>query len=146
MILYLDTSVLVKLYVEEVGSSDVRTWVEEADLVSTCRVALPEVLSAFSRRLNRRELPRAGFEEIVRAVKADWPQYLRLDFDEIIAAELVVKHSLRGFDAVHLSAALLLSQGPDAIEFSFSSADRALNKAARSEGFVVLDAASPTRS
>jgi predicted nucleic acid-binding protein len=41
VILYLDTSSLVKLYVEEMHSDKVREWLEEAELVATCRVAYP---------------------------------------------------------------------------------------------------------
>lgn len=45
MILYLDTSSLVKLYVEEEYSDMVKEWVREAETVSTCRVAYPEAVS-----------------------------------------------------------------------------------------------------
>ena len=41
MTLYLDTSSLVKLYVEEVGSQDVRDLVTEAAVVTTLVVAYP---------------------------------------------------------------------------------------------------------
>ena len=37
MILYLDTSSLVKLYVEEKYSDDVRQWVEEAEIIEIIR-------------------------------------------------------------------------------------------------------------
>lgn len=42
MILYLDTSSLVKLYVVEPGSEDVQRLVERAELVSTSIVACAE--------------------------------------------------------------------------------------------------------
>ena len=42
MILYLDTSSLVKLYVQEAGSEDVQELVEKARLVVTSQVAYPE--------------------------------------------------------------------------------------------------------
>ena len=54
MILYLDTSSLVKLYVEEVHAVTVKGWVEDAELVATCRVAHLETISAFHRRFPRR--------------------------------------------------------------------------------------------
>jgi len=50
MILYLDTSSIVKLYVEEDHSRSVREWLEDADVVATCRVAFPEAFSAMNRR------------------------------------------------------------------------------------------------
>ena len=42
MILYLDTSALVKLYIEEPGSERVREALNEAPIVSTSRVAYVE--------------------------------------------------------------------------------------------------------
>ena len=56
MILYLDTSSLAKLYLEEDYSDLVRDWVEEAEAVATSRIAYPEALSAFVRRWNRGDL------------------------------------------------------------------------------------------
>ena len=47
MILYLDTSSLVKLYVEEVHADRVKEWVDEAEMVGTCRVAFPETYFRF---------------------------------------------------------------------------------------------------
>ena len=46
MTLYLDTSSLVKLYVEEIGSDDVRELVAESAVVSTSIVAYPETRAA----------------------------------------------------------------------------------------------------
>lgn len=37
MILYLDTSALVKLYVQEIGSADVKDWLQDADAAATSR-------------------------------------------------------------------------------------------------------------
>lgn len=46
MIAYLDTSSLVKLYLDEEHSELVREWSEAAEAVATSRVALPEAISA----------------------------------------------------------------------------------------------------
>jgi predicted nucleic acid-binding protein len=44
LILYLDTSSLVKLYIQEAYSHTVREWVEEAEIIAACRVAFPETI------------------------------------------------------------------------------------------------------
>jgi predicted nucleic acid-binding protein len=49
LILYLDTSSLIKLYVEESGSRDVEGLVAEASLVCTSVVTYPEARSALAR-------------------------------------------------------------------------------------------------
>ncbi|MEK7870800.1 MAG: type II toxin-antitoxin system VapC family toxin, partial [Nitrospirota bacterium] len=51
LILYLDTSSIVKLYIEEAGSDAVRRWAGEAEVLATCRIAYPELISALNRRL-----------------------------------------------------------------------------------------------
>ena len=56
MILYLDTSALVKLYVVEPHSNKVRKWAEEAEIVATCRIAYPEALSAMNRRFRQKDM------------------------------------------------------------------------------------------
>lgn len=140
MILYLDTSSLVKLYVEEDHSSDVREWCDEAMLLATSRVAYPEFLSALTRRHNAGDLRGRAFEMLVGKFTSEWGKFVSLDFDEIRAGELVAKHGIRGFDAVHLSSALTLTTDNQDVEIAFSSFDKKLNAAAAAEGFPVRSA------
>ena len=138
MILYLDTSSLVKLYVDEDCSDIVREWVEEAEAVATSRVTYPETLSAFVRRWNRGDL---GDEEMSLARESfagDWPDFVLLPVNERKAGGLVIEHLLRGFDAVHLAAAKDLAERFPSEEVVFSSFDAALQRAARSEGLSTL--------
>jgi predicted nucleic acid-binding protein len=137
MILYCDTSSLVKLYVEEEGSAAVGVWVGKADMVATCRVALPEMISALTRRFNSRDLDQDSYRRLQAAIRADWQHLVALDFDEQLAADLAERHALRGFDAVHLSAALCLATR-DHLTLAFSSFDDRLNQAARAEGLAVM--------
>ena len=141
MILYLDTSSLVKLYVEEANSEKVREWVEEAELVATCRVAYPETLSALTRRFRSGDLAKNDYDELLKSFSDDWGNYVALDFDELEAGSLVKRYGLRGFDAVHLSAArLFINRITESSYFAFSSFDTALNKAATDEGLTVFTA------
>jgi len=137
LILYLDTSSLVKLYVEEVHAVTVREWVEEAELVATCRVALPETISAFHRRFRSGDFSKPDYENLIAGFTEDWRKYIVLDFDEWEAGLLVGKYGLRVFDAVHLSSAKMMRQDGD-LDIFFSSFDEKLNKAASAEGFEML--------
>ncbi len=141
MILYLDTSSLVKLYVEEVNSDKVREWVQEAEIVATCRVAYPETVSAFTRRFNSGDMSKNDYEGLLNCFSDDWGSVVALDFDEIDAGVMVKKHGLRGFDAVHLSAArLFINRINKPAIMAFSSFDTSLNKAAAAEGLMNLTA------
>jgi uncharacterized protein len=138
LILYLDTSSLVKLYVEEAHSETVRQWVTEAELVATCRVAYPETLSALTRRCRNGDLTREDFDLLVQCFTDEWGSYAALDFDELEAGRLVTEHGLRGFDAVHLAAAKALRNPDYPISPAFSSFDTILNRAASAEGLTVM--------
>ncbi|HTP65227.1 MAG TPA: type II toxin-antitoxin system VapC family toxin [Geobacteraceae bacterium] len=139
MIVYLDTSSLVKLYVEETNSDMVRGWVAEAELVATCRVAYPETVSALTRRFRSGDLSASDYKALLQGFSDDWSSYVALDFDELEAGVLVKKHGLRGFDAVHLSAArLFINNVSRPAHLAFSSFDTSLNKAAINEGLTVL--------
>ena len=140
MILYLDTSSLVKLYLEEAHSGSVRQWVTEAELVATCRVAYPETLSALTRRCRNGDLSRRDFDLLVRCFTDEWGSYAALDFDELEAGRLVKEHGLRGFDAVHLAAAKTLKNPDQPVSLAFASFDANLNRAAAAEGLCVMSA------
>lgn len=138
MILYLDTSSLVKLYLDEAGAEEVRAAVAEAELVVTCRIACPEFFSALTRRRNSHEIPKKDYDRLCKVFDSDWERISVLDFDERQAGKLVRKHGLRGADAVHLSAVMQLLEGEEKLDIAFSSCDRKLNDAAGAEGFKLV--------
>jgi hypothetical protein len=74
----------------------------------------------------------------VKAFSGEWQRFAVIDFDEIAAGRLAAAYGLRGFDAVHLSAAVLLRSSGNAAVVEFSSFDEKLNSAAAAEKFTVL--------
>lgn len=134
MTLYLDTSSLVKLYVAERGSAEVRQLVDQASIVATSVVAYPEARAALARLRRDGELTAAGFAAAKRQFESDWPSYLALDVTAAMAGEagdLAERHALRGFDAVHLAAFAEVARRTGAGDTRFSSFDDRLNKSAR---------------
>lgn len=134
MILYLDTSSLVKLYIDEAGSEEIAALVAKATLVVTSALAYPEARAAFARRVRERAISRPAYTSIVRRFDADWPSYLSLDVTDALAraaGALADRLGLRGGDAVHLAAfADLIGRAEDE-EATFSTADDRLARAAR---------------
>ena len=134
MTLYLDTSSLVKLYVEEPGSDDVADLVDAADVVATSVVAYAEARAAFARLRREGGLTPAGLAAIKRAFEADWPSYVALDVSAAIAreaGEFAERFALRGFDALHLASFAEVARLAGVAETRFSSFDDRLNRAAR---------------
>jgi hypothetical protein len=77
---------------------------------------------------------------LVKTFDREWRRFAVIDFDEISAGRMAALYGLRGFDAVHLSAAGLLRSSGHAPAVAFSSFDEKLNSAAAAEKFTVLHA------
>ena len=135
MIGYLDTSSLVKLYVEEKGSRPVRELVERAELVATSVVTYAETRAALARQRREGGLTAAGFAQAKNDFELDWPRVLAVEVSEAVyrnAGDLAEKHHLRGFDGLQLASYLSL-YGDGVRQILFSSFDEALNRAVRKE-------------
>ncbi|OQY52109.1 MAG: VapC toxin family PIN domain ribonuclease [Candidatus Parabeggiatoa sp. nov. 2] len=134
--IYCDTSSLVKLYIIEEHSLWVRETFREQELV-TSKVALPEMFSALSRRFDEGTLTESQLQVLKTNILSDWETFTVLDFEELRAAEMVLEHHLRGFDAVHLATALLLQERVEQ-PVPFSTFDSRLHHAAVAAGLQVL--------
>lgn len=140
MKLYLDTSALVKLYVDEEGSPVVRNAVAQADLISTSAIAYVEARAAFVRRRHEGGLSAAEYRKIIQDLDADWARYLVVEVtDSLIleGARLAEAHRLRAYDAVHLASAGFVHRRL-AEPVVFTSWDLGLEKVAKREGFELL--------
>lgn len=136
MIAYLDTSALVKLYVEEAGSGDVRGAVSVAQAVATSRVAYPEARAALARRHREGALSEEELRRCAAALDDDLDALVIVELTAPVAmraGDLAEQRALRGFDGVHLASALelrrLAGERP-----SFWCYDDRLEAAARLEG------------
>ena len=134
MILYLDTSSLIKLYVEEDGSEKVRRIVDAANLVSTSVVAYAEARAALARQRREGGITPSGHERAKSGLERDWPRFLAVEVTEAVyrkAGDLAETHRLRGFDSIHLASYLWLYLQSAPRPVTFSSSDGRLNRAAR---------------
>lgn len=139
MILYLDTSALVKLYVRERGSAQVRRHVNEAGVVATSVVAYAEARAAFARLLRERPASGNRHRERVGQLDHDWQRYAVVELISAVArnaGELAEQHGLRGFDAIHLASALWL-KAAHTDELVFAAFDRKLTAGAKSAGLTI---------
>jgi predicted nucleic acid-binding protein len=133
MTLYLDTSSLVKLYVQEDGSDEVRNLVAHAAVVATSVVAHAESRAALAKLRRRGDLSRSRFAAAKRDLETEWPTFLALDVTGAVswqAGEFAERYALRGFDALHLASFAEIARRAGPRNTRFSSFDNLLNRAA----------------
>lgn len=138
MISYFDSSSIVKWFFDEPGSEASRVAKDSAAIAFTSMISFPEVMSAFNRAFLENRCIKSELDQIRDEFLRVWPNFKKIKMSESLvfhAGRLVFTHNLRGFDALHLAAALLLKENHDG-ETLFSCFDNRLNHAARSEGFV----------
>jgi uncharacterized protein len=135
VILYLDTSALVKLYVDEPGRPAVVDRVEAAVAVATVRVTYAEARAAFARKRREGGLDLKGLRQVVERFDGEWAAYNVVDASEPVvrrAGVLAERHGLRGYDAIQLAAAIELHR--EGGDVSVACFDDRLRRAARREG------------
>ncbi|MGC1207826.1 MAG: type II toxin-antitoxin system VapC family toxin [Ornithinimicrobium sp.] len=136
MITYVDTSTLMKLIVDEEGSDRAELIWQSADSVASVSLIVVEARAALAAAARGKRLSAAQLH-VAQTELAAFVDCLNLVevTEELIesAARLAEAESLRGYDAVHLAAALFVGAAV------FTSADRALCKAAERQGLHIAD-------
>ncbi|MBW1996521.1 MAG: type II toxin-antitoxin system VapC family toxin [Deltaproteobacteria bacterium] len=136
MILYLDTSALVKRYFREPCSDEVLSRWKSATLIVTSFVAYAETMASIYRKKRETNLADLLIRRIVDSFQEDWESFIRVEVNAELnryIGRLVERHPLRGFDAIHLASAILIHERLHE-DFLFVCFDERLNGSARSEG------------
>jgi predicted nucleic acid-binding protein len=142
---FLDSSALVKRYVNETGS----IWVQAITAPQTgnkliiARITWVEVLSALARLQREGNLPPTNVTKAVQAFQYHLDtQYQVVELDRPLAqaaGQLVQRHPLRAYDSVQLASALKLQPAfarATSASLTFVSADNRLTSVAQTEGLL----------
>ena len=108
MILYLDSSALVKRYVCEPGADETRAAIEAATVVGTVVISRAEVAAAMSKAVRMNVLTRSEAWACLQAFRAEWDRFVQVQATQTVVARadaLAWEQGLRGYEAVHLAAA-----------------------------------------
>lgn len=141
VIVYLDTSAFLKLYLEEDGSQATRQIVDAAIGVCTHLITHAEMCAAFAQAVRMQRLTDAERIQQKACFEADWNALHILSVEEPLvrrAGKLAESFELRGFDSIHLAAAeQVWRQTLD--NFQLAAFDTRLIRAARTLGMVGLE-------
>jgi predicted nucleic acid-binding protein len=140
MILYLDTSAIVKLFVRESDSEVFRETAATATGFATSLIAYPETRSALARRRREGSIGPTEYTSILGGFEAWWDGCLHVELTSStsrLAGELAERLSIRALDSIHLASALSFR-----VDFGdpirFGVADLHLRRAAVSEGLQLM--------
>jgi predicted nucleic acid-binding protein len=109
MIVYLDASALVKRYIGEVGSTEVNHLIGETDVLGTAVISRAEVAAGLAKAVRVGLLDSGEAGTALQVFHREWNDVVRIQLTETIvsrAGGLAWEHGLRGYDSVHLAAAL----------------------------------------
>jgi len=131
--LYLDTSSLVKLYVEEPGTDQVRRDLGEAETATTSAMSYAEARAGFARLRREGRLTSTLFLAVKRDFDADWLKLAIIEPTGVLCAaagDLAERYGLRGCESIQLATFLDVAREKASEETRFSSFDRQLSRTA----------------
>lgn len=138
MILYVDTSALVKRYIDEEGRELALAALGAASLVTTSAITYAEARAAFARRWRAGDLDEEQLAQLISRLDTDWSVLNHMDTTNSVAqhaGKLAQAYGLRGFDAVHLASALAFTEQFE--NLNFLAFDNRLTDAARAASLIV---------
>jgi uncharacterized protein len=137
---FFDSSVFVKLFVQETGTASTIELYDATDSNFVSSLVSLEVRSAIRRREYEGDLTSLNAEKALRFLNAELIRVKPVELTTVIFAtadEVIDRHRLRALDALQLATALVIA--PERGTMGFVSSDTRLLKAAQAEGFVALD-------
>jgi predicted nucleic acid-binding protein len=138
-IVYFDSSALVKLLVDEVGSGLAAELWDGCDAALASRLAYPEVRAALAAASRNHDLDHDDLEAAERAWEEYWSATRPVELTRAVernAGQLAAHHALRGADAVHLASALAVADP----ELVVAVWDRLLHAGVQAAGLRVAPA------
>ena len=138
-LVYFDSSALVKLVVDEIGSELAAELWDGCDAALASRLAYPEVRAALAAASRNHDLDDVGLAAAEKAWEDYWSATRPVELTRAVersAGQLAPRHALRGADAVHLASALAVGDA----ELIVAVWDRRLHAGARAAGLRVAPA------
>ena len=82
MIVYLETTSLLKLYFDDESSAAIRSLIEDASIVATSVLSYTEVAAFFARQHHDGYINARALATLKGALEQDWPHFLGIEVSE----------------------------------------------------------------
>ena len=132
MILFCDTSALVKLYIQEEFSHEVCALADKANAIAVSRISWAETMATLARRVRESPADALAIETVRIRFRNNWSNFAIVEVTQSLvelAGDYADTFALRGYDSVQLAAAQMLQAGASEA-FCFACFDTRLQKAA----------------
>jgi predicted nucleic acid-binding protein len=139
MILYMDTSALIKRYVREDGTEEVISIVERANGVGSVILTQVEMAAALAKSVRQGWVQQETAWQAWQDFLVHWRSFARLSISVATlerASGLAWEYGLRGYDAMHFASALAWQEAIDT-PVTLATYDRELWTAAQKAGMDV---------
>ncbi len=140
MIVYFDTSALVKGYVEEAGSREVHALLDDkATIPGSAIIIEVEMAAALQKTVRLFNIAETLVAESWQDFLDDWGAFTHLQVSESLvnrASRIAFDHKLRGYDSLHLAAAQMWQERLN-LPITLATFDRDLWLAGREAGVEV---------
>ncbi|MFN5162456.1 MAG: type II toxin-antitoxin system VapC family toxin [Cyanobacteriota bacterium] len=133
MILFCDTSALLKLFIDEQGSEAMIRARSSSQGSAVCRITWAESMAAFAQRTRFKGARQSGLDQARSMFEQAWPDFVIAEVTQPLvekAGTYAEAFGLRGYDSVQLAAAHYLHEQLD-LPLTFACFDRRLNQAAQ---------------
>ncbi|NOY07767.1 MAG: type II toxin-antitoxin system VapC family toxin [Spirochaetes bacterium] len=137
MKIYLDTSALIKNYIEESGSDVVTGIMHKADNIYVSYITRIECISTFRRILRENNITAAEYKELKAELLHDVEYFTEIENKKALenCEEIIDKYQLKTLDSIQLSSAIYIKDDLDI----FICCDIKLNDAAGNERLPVYN-------
>jgi predicted nucleic acid-binding protein len=133
VILFCDTSALLKLFIDEQGSESMINARSSSKGIVVCRITWAESMAALAQRTRFKGTNQSGLAQARSMFEQAWPGFVIADITQPLVEKAGVfaeAFALRGYDSMQLAAAHQLHE-QFALPLTFACFDRRLIQAAK---------------
>ena len=113
MVIYFDTSALVKRYIKEEGTEAVRDLFRKANIIVVAGITKVELASTLKRSLIEKRIEKPEFITVWERIQKDFVDFQAINFNEQVenkAIEIIEKYQIKAMDSIQIVSFLIVKK------------------------------------